>query len=149
MSHIQLNYAFVLFWSILGEIHRKIFFLVQKVTLSDRSAEILRKFDYLNKFEKGKIQVKICILLTNVFDQTSKMGQILTKTLFLLKVSHIQLNYAFLLFWSIFGEIHWNCCILVKKVTISERSSEILRNFFSQQVWKGTSPDKNFNQKSD
>ena len=53
MSHIDLNYAFVLFLSIFGEIHRKILFLVKKVTISERSSELLRKFVFLNKFEKG------------------------------------------------------------------------------------------------
>ena len=57
MSHIQLNYAFVLFWSILGEIHWKPFFLAKKITITE-SSEILRKFIFLNKFEKGQIWKK-------------------------------------------------------------------------------------------
>ena len=76
------------------------------MTISERSSEILRKFYFLNKFEKGQIQMKILIFLKSVFDQTSKMGQILTKKNFLLKMCHIQLNYSFVLFLSIFGEIH-------------------------------------------
>ncbi len=36
-----------------GEIHRELLFLVQKVTISEKSREILRKFVFLNKFEKG------------------------------------------------------------------------------------------------
>ena len=63
------------------------------------------------------------------FDQTSKRAQILTKTVFLPNVGHILLNYAFLLFWSIFWEIHWELFFLDIKVTISETSTEILRNF--------------------
>ena len=39
----------------------------------------------------------------NVFDQTSKREQILVKIVFLLKVSHIQINYAFLMFLEHFG----------------------------------------------
>ena len=31
MSHIQLNYAALLFWSIFGKIHQKIFFFVKKL----------------------------------------------------------------------------------------------------------------------
>ena len=53
-------------------------------------------------------------------------------------MSHTQLNYAFVLFWSIFGLIHWNLLFLVQKVIISERSSEILRKFlliFVQCYW--------------
>ena len=43
------------------------------------------------------------------------MGEILTKTFFLLNVSHLQLNYAFLLFSSNFGEIHSELLFLVQK----------------------------------
>ena len=42
--------------------------------------------------------MKIWNCLSNCFNQTSKMGQILTKTDFPHKVSHILINYAFLLF---------------------------------------------------
>ena len=51
MSHIQLNYAFLFFWRIFGEIHREILFLVKKVTISETSTEILRKVIFLNQFE--------------------------------------------------------------------------------------------------
>ena len=50
--------------------------------MSEESAEILRKFVFLNIFEKGKILRKICICLNNFFYQTSKMGEILTKNCF-------------------------------------------------------------------
>ena len=126
MSHILLNYASLLFWSILGEIHWKILLLVKKVTISERSTEILRKFVFLNKFEKGQILRKIWIFLNNFFWSNQLRGQLLTKTVFLLKISHIQLNYAFLLFWSIFGEFHRNILFLVKK-KFWERSSEVIR----------------------
>ena len=52
MSHIQLNYAFLLFISILGEIHRELRFLVKKVTISEMSTEILRKFVFVTRFER-------------------------------------------------------------------------------------------------
>ena len=81
VSHIQLNYAFLLFCSFFGEIHRELLFLVQKVTISEKSTEILRKFVFVNKFEKWQILKKIWICLT-VFEQTSKMGEILIKTCF-------------------------------------------------------------------
>ena len=68
------------------------------------------------------------------------MVEILIKTVFLPKVSHIQLNYDFLLFWSIFVEIHRELLFLVKKVTISEKSTEILRKFvFLNMLEKGKS----------
>ena len=47
MSHILLNYAFLLFWSILGEIHRELFFLDIKVTISETSTDILKKYVFL------------------------------------------------------------------------------------------------------
>ena len=60
-SHIQLNYAFLLFCSILGEIQRELLFLVRKVTITETSTEIFRKFVFLTMFEKGKIVSKIWI----------------------------------------------------------------------------------------
>ena len=120
MGHIQLNYAFLLFWSSFGLIHWKLLFLVKQVTISERSTEILRELVYLNKFEKRQIQRKIWIVVNNLFVQSSKMGQILTKTVFLLKMSHMLLNYAFLLFWSSFG-------LISSKLLFLERSTEILR----------------------
>ena len=138
MSHIQLNYSFLLFWSIFVEIHWKSLFLVQKMTISERIWEILRRFVFLNKFEKGQIQRKIRICCKQpFFFQNSKTGQIWTKAvfllkirqiqtkkLFLLKMSPIELNNAFLLFFGLFGEIHRKCLFLVQKVTISEISSD-------------------------
>ena len=56
MSHLQLDYAFLLFWSIFGEIHCKLLLLVKKVTLRERSSEIYGKFVFLNKLEKRQIQ---------------------------------------------------------------------------------------------
>ncbi len=73
-------------------------FLVKKLTSLETSTEILRKFVFLTMFDKWQILRKIGISLNFFFDQTSKRGQILTKTVFLPKESHILLNYAFLLF---------------------------------------------------
>ena len=130
VSHKLVNYAFLLFWSILGEIHRELFFLFKKVTISEMSTEDLRKFVFLTMFEKWEILMKIWICLNNSFDQTTKRRKKLIKTVFLPKLSHIQLNYAFLLFWSILKEIHRELLFLVKKVSISETSTEILRKYF-------------------
>ena len=47
--------------------NRELLFLFQKVTLSEKSTEILRKFVFLNKFEKGQILRKIWICLNNFF----------------------------------------------------------------------------------
>ena len=91
----------------------------------------------------GLIQRKIRICLNNFLDQTCKRGEILQKNNFLRKLSHIQLNFAFLLFWSIFWEIHRELLFLVKKVTISEKSTEIIRNFFFLTCLKIENPDEN------
>ena len=53
-----------------------------KMTISEKSTEILRKFVFLNKFEKGQILRKIWVCLNFFFDQISKMREILTKTCF-------------------------------------------------------------------
>ena len=95
MNHIQLNFAFLFFCRILGEIHRELLLPVKKVTISETSTEILRKFVFLTMFEKWQILRKIWICLNNFFDQTSKMEHILTKTVFHPKVSHIQWKICF------------------------------------------------------
>ena len=52
MSHILLNYAFLLFWNIFVEIHRELFFLDIKVAISETSTEILRNFVFLTMIER-------------------------------------------------------------------------------------------------
>ena len=86
------------------------------MTISERGTEILRKFVFLTMFEKWQKWGKFGFAYTIVFDQTSKRGHILTKTVFHPKVSQ-HLNYVFLLFCSILGEIHRDLFFLVKKVT--------------------------------
>ena len=54
MSHILLNSAFLLFLRIFGDIYREIFFFDIKLTISETSTEILRKFVFLTMFEMGK-----------------------------------------------------------------------------------------------
>ncbi len=54
MRHILLNYAFLLFWSIYGEIQTEFFSLDIKVTILETSMETLRKFVFLTMFERGK-----------------------------------------------------------------------------------------------
>ena len=60
LSHIQLNYAFLLFCRILGLLKTSLF-------SPKRSTEIQRKFVFLNKFEKAQILSKIWICLNNFF----------------------------------------------------------------------------------
>ena len=49
-----------------GKIYRELLFLVQKVTISEKSTEI-KKNCVFNKFEKGQILRKIWICLNNCF----------------------------------------------------------------------------------
>ncbi len=51
----------------LGGNSQKILFLVQKVTISEKSSEILRKFVLLIKFEKGQNLRNIWVCLNNCF----------------------------------------------------------------------------------
>ena len=52
------------------------------MTISEKSIEQSESSFFFNKFEKVQILRKIWICLNNCFDQTSKMGEILTKTYF-------------------------------------------------------------------
>ena len=70
------------------------------------------------------------------------MGKILTKNVFLLKMSLKLPNSAFLLFCNIFGLIHWKLLFLVKKMNISQKSTEILRIFFFNKFEKGQTKRK-------
>ena len=58
-------------------------------------------------------------------------------------MSYILLNYAFLFFWSSFGQIHIEHYFLDINVTITETSTEILRTLFFLPRLKGANPEKN------
>ena len=62
MSHILLNYAFLLFWSNLGEIHRELFFIDIKVIIAETSTKLLRKFVFPTMFERGKPEENLNLL---------------------------------------------------------------------------------------
>ena len=102
--------------------------LFSQKNILERSSEINRKFVSLNKIEKEQIQRKIRICCKQSFLlKAVKQDKYKQKNILLLKTSNIQLNYPSLLFCSILGEVHWKILFLVKKVTISERITEILR----------------------
>ncbi len=73
MSYILLNNAFLLFWSIFQDIHRELFILVKKVTISETSSDILRKFVFLTMFEKEQILWKIWISFNNFLIKAVKV----------------------------------------------------------------------------
>ena len=128
MSHIEINYVFLLFWSILGEIHRKNLFLVKKVTFSERRIEKLRNLFNLIFLIKVNPEENLD-LFKQLFLIKPVKGDNIKKNKFLLKASHLELNYTFLLFWCILGEIQREALFLVKKGAISERRTETLRKF--------------------
>ena len=53
MSYILLSYVSLLFRNFFGEIHGEIFFLNIKLTISETSTEILRKYFFLTFSEMG------------------------------------------------------------------------------------------------
>ena len=128
MSHILLNYAFLLFWSIFGKIHKEPFFLDKKLAISETSTEIIRNMFFLPCLKRVNTEENLD-LFKQLFLIKPIKGDKKKKKKFLLKVSHILLNYAFLLFLSTFEEIHRELFFLVIKVTIVETSIEKLRKF--------------------
>ena len=88
---------------------------VKKKTISDRNSELLWKLVFLNNFCYGQILGIIFLMETTALVQTSEIGQILTKTVYDLKMSHVYLNYALQLFWIIFGKFCRKLLFLEKK----------------------------------
>ena len=121
MSRIYVNYVLMLFLSIFGEIQWKILFY-SKLWYLRKMLRNTQKNCFSPKFEMVKSRAKFdwCY---KCFVKTWKIRQISTKTVFLLNISHIQLNYAFPLFRCIFGEIHWKLLFLVKK-EISQKEAQ-------------------------
>ena len=68
------------------------------MTISERIREILINFFFFTNLNRGNLEENFDWFKKIVFDQISESEQILTYTFFLLKVSHIQLYYDFLLF---------------------------------------------------
>ena len=93
---------------------------------------------------KGANPLKNLILFKQLFLNKPVMeDKYLKKKVFLHKVIHILLKYAVLLCWSIFGAIHREHLFLYIKLTISEMSTEIIRNFvFLTMFERGKSWEK-------
>ncbi len=102
-------------------------FWVKNVT-SPKEAKKYSQIFFSQHVWKGSNPEEIFDLMETTFCQTSELGQILSKY-FLLKISDIKLNYAFLVLWSIFEEINWKP-LLHQKVNVSEWSQELLRKLF-------------------
>ena len=79
-------------------------------------------------FGKGQILRKIWICLNK--DQTSKMGEILTKTCFSPKSQSYTAKLCFSLVLTHFGGNSLRTSLFNEKVILSEKSTEIPRIFF-------------------
>ena len=107
-----------------------------------------QKSDYLRKklintqnlffynFEMVKIQRKIWIWCKLLCCSYQKNGTNTNKTVFLLNMSHIELNYSILLFWSIFGEIYWKCLFFYQKLLTKKEAQNFQKLWFAQQFKK-------------
>ena len=128
MSHIQLNYAFLLFWSIFWLIHWKLLFLVQKVIISESSTEILRNLFFLTSFKGANLEknLKFC---KQLFLIIPVKGTNIIKNCFSPKNWSHTPKLCFPVFFKHFRGNSLKNSLFLSKVTISERSSEILRLF--------------------
>ena len=119
------------FLSIFGEIYRELHFLDQKVNISEKNREILRKFVFLNMFEKAQILIKIWIRITNYFRSNQLNVGNINKNFFSPQSEPHTAKLCFSVvlthFWGKFTE---NFFFLVKKETFLESSTDILRNLF-------------------
>ena len=102
MCHIQLNYAFVLFFLILGKIHSKLFFFVKKVTKKEAQNYSENLF-FSTSLKIGKAKKRLFFKQLFFLSKLYK-GTILTKTVILFKVSHIKLSYVFISFEAFLGK---------------------------------------------
>ena len=145
MSHTLLNYAFLLFWSIFVEIHRELFFLDIKCLSQKRALKNSETWFFwpclIGKNPAENLDLfKQMFLIKPVYGNKSQQ-----KLFFLHKVRHILLNYVFLLFWSIFVEIHRELFFLDIKVAISETSTEKLRKFVFLTIFERGKSWEKFN----
>ena len=86
------------------------------MTNSEKSREILQKFVFLNKFEKGKILRKILICLAFFLNKPVKGTNI--KFFFSLQSEPHTIKLCFSLVLKHFGEIHRELSFLDKKVAL-------------------------------
>ena len=129
MNNILLIYAFLLLLCIVEDIHRELFFLDIKVTIAETSTEILWKFVYLTMFEKGQILRKIWICLNNPFWTNQLLKININKKKFSPQSEPHTAKLCLSVVLRILGEIQRELFFLDIKVTISETSTEIRRNY--------------------
>ena len=136
MGYILLNYAFLLFWSIIGKIFRELFVLDIRVTIAKRCIEIRRKFVFPTMFKKGQIMRIIWICLNTSFWSNQWKGKNNKKTVFLPKVSHTLLHYAFCCFEAFLEKFIENFSFKSEKWLSQKRALNDTEICFSYYVWK-------------
>ena len=99
------------------------------MSISETITVILRKFVFLTTFERGKSLGKFGFVKTTLFDQTSKMGEILTKTCFSPEIEPYTAKLCFSVDLKNFCGNSQGTSLFIQKVTISETSTETLRKF--------------------
>ena len=129
MSHIHQNYAFLLFCSILGEIHRELLFFFQKGLYQKGVLKNSESFFFLTCLKRGKSWGNLD-LFKQLFLIKPVKGDNINKKLFSPKSEPPTTKLCFSVVLNHFWGSHRELLILVKKVAISERSTEKLRNFF-------------------
>ena len=123
------------------EIHRELFFLDIKMTISETSTEKLRKFVFLTVFEKGQILRKIWICLSKCFWSNQKKRIIINKNSF----SPQSRPHTAKLCLSVVLKHFWRNS---QKTVLFRHKSDYLRNehwnsqkvCFSYHVWIGAKP---------
>ena len=124
-----------MFWSIFMEIHWKLLFT------SESSSEILRKFIFSQQVRKVANPEENLDLFKQLFLIKAVKVDKCNKNCFSPQ-NEPQLNYAFVFFVAFLGKIYWKLLFLVKKVTISERSSEKRLKFVFSTSLKSGNPEE-------
>ena len=135
----MLFFCFEAFW----ENSQRTSFLYQKVNISENSTEMLTKFVFLNKFEEWQILREIWICLNKHFWSNQLNVGNIYKNLFFSSKSTYSWTMLFCCFDAFFGEIHRELLFLVKKVTFSGSSTEILRKLVFLTYLIGVNPEEN------
>ena len=129
VRHIQLNYAFLLFCSIFGEIHREFLFFVQKWLSQKRVLKNSESLFFWTFLKRGKSWGNLD-LFKQLFLIKPVKGDNINKNCFSPKSEPHTTKLCFSVVLNHFGGSHRELLILVKKVAISERSTEKPGNFF-------------------
>ena len=127
----MLNYAFLLFWSIFGEIHRELFFLDIKVTISEKWALKYSESLFSYHVWKGENPEENLDLFKQFYFIKHVKRINIKKTVFLHKVSHILLNYAFCCFEAFLDKFLENFSFKTLKWLSQKQALKNIESLFS------------------